>query len=277
MAKQTVKSPGSKRVNVTTNYRMFERSSENRKTTMVGRKKLIASLKTYGWLQSMPLSAIRNGSNQLIVKDGQNRLAIAEQLGISVPWVEETVDFNISDINSTAKIWRPIDHAERWAAGGKKQYQEGLEFAKQYDLSVGMAFALLGGTINYSNIQESFKRGTFKVRDHGWADRVAGIYTQMVALSPSLRKSQFLQACIAICRVDGFEERRLLECSNRCRDKLVSYSTRDAYLSMLEEVYNFGRKTMLGLKSAAIMAMRERSMATLNAQNKKQKAKKSRV
>lgn len=63
---------------------------------------------------------------------------------------------------------------------------------------------------------------------------------------------------MSVCRVPDFDAGRLLQCAARCRERLVSYSTRDAYLGMLEEVYNFGRKQLFGLKSAAVMAMRDR-------------------
>jgi hypothetical protein len=50
--------------------------------------------------------------------------------------------------------------------------------------------------------------------------------------------------------------------AERCREKLVSYSTRDAYLDLLESVYNFGRKQLVSLKLPAIEAMRKRNVAT---------------
>lgn len=275
MAKKATSRTRSRKVNVTKNYRLFERSADNRQTKLKGRGKLIASLKTYSWLHSMPLSAYRNGDKKLIVKDGQHRLDIAAELGIPVPWVEEPIDFDISVVNSTAKIWQPIDHAEKWAAAGKREYQEGIEFAQRYKIAVGLSFALLSGTFHYSNVIDSFTRGTYKIKDRDWANRVAGIYSQMVALSPSLRRATFLQACAAVCRVPEFKEKRLLTCANRCRDKLASYSTRDAYLAMLEEVYNYGHKTMLGLKSSAIMVMRARNATSEESLKAKRKAKKN--
>jgi len=225
---------------------------------MRGRTKLIASLKKYGWLKSKPLSAWRNGDKRLIVKDGQHRLLIAEDLGIPVPWVEEEVDYSTAEINNAGKNWVPRNWAEVFAEQGKTAYREGLEFVQAYDLPVGVGFALLGGTSSYSNVEVAFKKGTFKIKDRVWAETVASLRNQMIALSPSLKKSAFTEACMALCRVKEFDPARLVQNARRCRERLVSFSTRDAYLTMLEDVYNFGRHTLFGLKAAALTVMKER-------------------
>ena len=61
----------------------------------------------------------------------------------------------------------------------------------------------------------------------------------------------------------------MLQNADRCREKLIAYSTRDAYLEMLESIYNFGRSKMLGLKVAALMAMRERNAVQVARAKKK--------
>lgn len=75
---------------------------------------------------------------------------------------------------------------------------------------------------------------------------------------------------MAACRVDGFEVERFIRGAERCREKLVAYSTRDANLEMMEEVYNFGRttKNLVPLKHLAIQAMRERSAVYKSVQTK---------
>lgn len=81
----------------------------------------------------------------------------------------------------------------------------------------------------------------------------------MVLMGPGMRNTRFVEACMRVCRVEGFDSKRMLAGAERCREKLLSYSTMEAYLEMLEEVYNFGRKQLVGLKAAAMMAMRERN------------------
>lgn len=78
---------------------------------------------------------------------------------------------------------------------------------------------------------------------------------------------------MAVCRVPGFDAKRLIGGAERCRDKLGSYSTREAYLEMMEEIYNFGRKQLVGLKSQAMMIMKDRNAC--NAKVKQKAAKNS--
>lgn len=247
-----------RKVQATKNYRMFGRSDENRPLDLRKHKKLFDSLKLYGFLPSFPIVCFRDSKGQWIVKDGQHRLAIAESLGLTVYWIEETTDFDVAVINGTPKTWALRDFAQKWAANGKADYQAGLDFADQHHLPVGIAFSLLGGTTSLGNIQPAFGDGTFRIKDRKWADSVAGIYSPLVDFSAALKSARFIEACMAVCRVDDFDPKRLLANAERCREKLVSYSTRDAYLDMLETVYNFGRKQLVGLKSQAVMALRDR-------------------
>lgn len=251
-----------RKINATKDYRLFERSADNRPFDPKRHKKLEASMKQYGFLPCFPIVCYRNADKHLIVKDGQHRLAIAESLGLPVYWVEEAIDFDIAVVNSTARVWVLRDYARKHAANGLQPYQHGLDFAELHGLPVGTAFALLAGTCSFNNVQSAFMDGTFKIKDKEWADRVATIYSSIVSMSSAVRNARFVEACMAVCRIPEFDPQRLIQNAKRCQEKLVSFSTRDAYLSLMEEIYNFGRKHMLGLKAAAIMAMRERNAVT---------------
>lgn len=256
------------KIRSTKNYRLFERhSNENRPLDMTKHRGLLNSMKRYGFLQCFPIVAHGNGNGKLIVKDGQHRLVAAETLGLPVHYVEADIDFDIATVNNAARTWTLADYAHKHAANGIESYREGIEFAELHRLAIGTAFALLAGTTSWGNVKNAFIEGRFEVRDREWADAVAAIYVPMLRMSPKLRNARFVEACMAICRVPDFDAKRLLSGAERCREKLVPYSTRDAYLDMLEVIYNFGRHQLVGLKAAALMAMRERNFA---AKQKKQ-------
>lgn len=258
-----------RKISITKDYRMFGRSDENRPLNVKKHRKLELSLKEYGFLPSFPVVCHRDNKGKLIVKDGQHRLAIAETLGLPVPWIEEPIDFDVAKINCAQEKWQLKDYALKYSRNGLKQYQDGIEFAEEYGLAIGVAFALLAGTTSFANIETAYVTGKFQIKDRPWADAVAFVFSRMVAISPSLRKNTFVEACMAITRVEGFDAKRLIQGAERCREKLVSFSTRDAFLDMIETVYNFGRAKLVGLKSLATMALRERN-ATVAAKNKKQ-------
>lgn len=245
----------------TKNYRLFDyNTGQNRLLNIEEHKGLLESMKEYGFLACFPIVVTRNGGDRLLVIDGQHRLAFAEKLGLPVYYVEDKTNFDVAKINISTKIWIPKDYAQKFAASGIKSYQEGLAFSEEHRLPVGVAFALLGGVVTYTTISDQFKSGAFKVKDRAWADAVAGIYAPLVKMSSALRRNtRLLEACMAVCRVPDFDSKRLLRGAALCREKLVPYSTKDAYLDMLEDVYNFRRQHLVGLKAAATMAMRDRN------------------
>lgn len=249
-----------KKIESTRNYRMFHNNSgENRPLNLKGHKKLVESMKKYGFLQSFPIVVARDGQGRLVVKDGQHRLTIAESLGLPVYWVEDTANFDVAVVNSSAKVWIPRDYAMKYAANGISAYQEGLDFADRHHLPIGVAFGLLAGTVSFTNVEESFYSGAFKIKDKVYADVVASLYNTLVEMSPQVKSARMLEACMAVCRVPDFDAERLLSGARRCREKLVSYSTKDSYLEMLETLYNYGRNKLVGLRAEATMAMRRRS------------------
>lgn len=259
----------SRKIQATKNYRLFLRDAENRNTDVERRGKLVASMKKYGFIPSFPIVCRRDAKGNLKVRDGQHRLEIAETLGLTVFFCVEEIDFSISELNITAKIWQLKDYAENWAQNGKADYQEGLDFHKDHSLPIGNAFSLLAGTTSFSNIDDDFKSGKFRVKDRAWASAVAGIYVPLTGMSPALKNARFIEACMAICRVSEFDSKRMIASAERCREKLISFSTRDAFLDMLEQVYNFGRVKLVALKIEAMKAMRERNVIN---KSKKKKA-----
>jgi len=248
-----------RKVNVTKSYRLFELSEKNRPLNIGKHKRLERSMKEYGFLACFPIVCCRNGDKHLVVKDGQHRLAIAENLGLPVYWIEETIDFDVAVVNNGQLVWVPRDYALSWAARGVEAYKEGIEFADAHRLPVAVAFGLLAGTVSYRNVWPDFIAGTFKIKDRLYAQRVASIYSATVAMAPRLRNARFIEACMAVCRIESFDLSRFTQGLDRCREKLVPYSTRDAYLDMIEAVYNFGRKNLSPLKVSALQAMRERN------------------
>lgn len=256
---------GKRTITSTKNYRLFVMSGENRALDVGKRRKLKESMQLYGFLKCFPLVCVRSDAGQLILKDGQHRLAIAEELGLTVHYIVEDVDFDVAVVNSTSKSWTMKDYAEKFASNGSKAYVEGIAFAERHGIPLSMAFTLLGGTTTFHNIRDDFHGGTFKVRDRDWAELVASTYSAICAMSKNCKNVVFINACMAVGRVEGFDPNRLIHGCERCRDKLCSYSTRDAYLQMMEEIYNFGRSKLFPLKFKAIEIMRKRNPANKSA------------
>lgn len=108
---------------------MFVSSGDNRPLNLKKRKRLRESMQEYGFLKPFPLSCSRNGDRKLIVKDGQHRLTVAEELGLNVHYFVEDVDYDIAKVNCTQEKWVVRDFAMKHANTGKKAYQDGLDEA----------------------------------------------------------------------------------------------------------------------------------------------------
>ncbi len=257
------------KVQVTKNYRMFTRSADNRPLDPGKHKRLRRSMEKYGFLDVYPIVCVHNSSKHLVVLDGQHRLVFAESFGLPVYFVVHDGEFDIAEINSTQEKWKTRNFAETFAAQGKRAYTEGLEFSDRHGFPVGTAFSLLAGTTSFGNVHEEYYNGTFRIRDRDWAELVGTVYSHIIGLAPRVKGARLIEATMAVTRVKDFDVQRLLAGIDRCPEKLIPFATKDAYLEMLEAVYNYGRKQLVGLKVAAIQAMRDRNFAT-NGKSKKE-------
>jgi hypothetical protein len=249
----------SKTIQTTKNYRMFRVSEDNRPLDLSKRKTLRDSMKMYGFLKSFPISCVRGDGKYLIVKDGQNRLAIAEELGLPVHYVIEEVDYDIATVNNAQQKWSMKDYAMKWASQNRKPYCELLEFIEQHSIPISLGLSLLSGSLHYSGeVRRQFKSGKFKITDYEFADKVASVYVQLTSLSPVVRNRNFLSAVTAVMRVESFECKRLIDGAKKRPEKLKAYSTREGYLDMIEDIYNFNRSKLVPIKLPALQALREK-------------------
>jgi len=223
-------------------------------------------METYGFLPEYPIVVTRGRSGKYVVKEGQHRLALAEELGLPVYYTEATTDYDVGFIAGTGKAWKIADHAHTFAAKGNKEYQRGLEFISEHNLPVSTGFAILAGTSNWSNMKDQFYSGGFIIRDDKWAKQIVALYVPLAGMAPCIKnKTRLLEACMMVCRVPGFDPERLLKAANRCRDSWVPYSNKKSYLTMLETIYNFGSGKG---KKVALKVMAENAMASRNPKNR---------
>jgi hypothetical protein len=248
------------KLNVTKDYRLFHRpdDADNRDAAPKRWKRLRASMQRYGFLPDRPISCYRDATKTLWVKDGQHRLIFAEELALPVYWIETPVDYDVGIVGATGEKWLPIDHARRYAARGNPHYRAVLALHTDFGISPNTAAGLLAGQTSGSNVSRAFEDGTYEATDQTFGITVATLYRSIYTKHPTLKHNCLLMALAACCRAPLFDAGRLLQNLTRCRAKVAEYSTRDAFLDMLEEIYNYGRHELYPLKIAAMQAMKER-------------------
>ena len=253
------------RLQETRDYRRFSFTNENRPVYILNltpqHKKLRESMREFGFLPSFPLM-VREVGNRLVIIDGQHRFTFAKEFGLAVYFVVVDTKLDIARLNGTQRSWGVKDHASRWAKDvtcpQHADYQEAIDFAERYGVTLSFAFAMLAGTIVFKNIETQFHGGTFKVKNRELANRVGETYRSMVAIRRFLHNGNFLAALWACSHVDYFDSARLIEKATRRPEMLTQYATRESYIEMLEEIYNFNQRTRAPLKFDAQEIMRLR-------------------
>ena len=88
---------------------------------------------------------------------------------------------------------------------------------------------------------------------------MAIVYQQIAGMDSRLKNSRLVEALVAVHRVADFDSKRFSSNLHQCQEKLKPYSTRDGYLEMLEDIYNFRKKILYPLKNNALNVMRSRN------------------
>jgi hypothetical protein len=249
----------------TRKYDLFSFVGENRPVDLSKRRSLRESMGKYGFIPAYPLHCKMDDAKRLTIRDGQHRLAVAQELGLPVWYVVCVDDASIPLINSTQKRWSVADYAGSYAKQGNKHYQELLDFHRQHGIALSMAAAILADTGSAGNTQAAFRDGLFVVKSRELADRIARLFVAITATEPACKTYLLVQTLYAICRVEGMDDDRLISNVRRCPELLRKYGSREGYLDMLERVYNYGRHTRYALKIEAENAMRARNASIAKA------------
>jgi len=243
---------------VTKDYSRFVQSEENRPVHLESRKDLIKSMQENGFYYFCPI-CVSEKNGKFEIRDGQHRFACAQKLGLPVWYIVTDVDFNIAQLNCEQKAWKPMDFVECYINQGNEEYAKLLAFAKEFNLSPVRAGTLLLQTIDFTGGKKKIYSGEFKIKNYERAKAIASCYKRLSQLSKHIKNDRMINALYACSFVDGFDTERLIEGASRCVDKLLAYSTCEGYLRLIEELYNYGRRTQVPIAIHAQNKMKERN------------------
>jgi len=255
-------------------YSQFSLAKENRPLELINlksqHKKLRQSMQKHGFLPSFPIT-VKAVNGKFVIQDGQHRFTFAREFGLEVYFVVIEEDIDIAEINQAQAAWSLRDYANRWANAGHKNYAIAMSLAAKYEVPIGMAFAMLAGTITFNNIVEQFHSGDFAISPDNIAERVASCYSQLHKMKRGMKHQNLLTAIYACCHVPYFEESRIINTVSRRPEMLTSCGTREGFLQMLGEIYNHCAKVRQPLAFDAAEAMRARAGNTAAIRSKPSK------
>lgn len=209
-------------------------------------KALKESMKKYGWLPFEPIGVYpENG--KLVITEGQHRFTFARELGLEIFYVIHEGAVDIAEINQCSATWSTKDYCKKWVADGHPEYQKAADFADQYGLSITVAFSMLAGTYCWGNVKQRFVQGDYKITNEKFATRVASLYKRLCLLNKDAKHQQCVNAIWACCLVPYFEDERLVRAATNRPEMIARAGTRQAWLEVLQEIYNFASRSKMPL------------------------------
>jgi hypothetical protein len=242
-------------INETREYSKFKFSEKNRAIDNGALRKMINSLKIYGWLSAYPMHVTpQNG--RLVIIDGQHRFTAAQSLNLPVLYVvsEEADDRSLGLINSAQKPWDKFDFVSSFHNQGNSHYTKLLDFSETNKLPLGVAARLLMGQHGgRTTCTKEIRDGKFKIKNIQSAENIAQIILRLKKIVKWASNSNFVSALMKASRVKGFNHEQFISRCEANPGLLVLQPTTDAFLEMIEKIYNYrtSQKNKLSIKFEA--------------------------
>ena len=243
---------GDKKVNVvyeTTDYDKFVFRPDNRVIRKPHVKELTNKMKSHGWVQGS--HAKINSKGEVI--DGQHRILAAKEAAVPFQYiVEKDAGFDeIQTLNQNQVNWNKIDHVHGWISRGNKNYKQLNDFMERHpNFNITEAVMLLMN--EFASIsRNSFENGDFKVKSVELADKWADNLKRLEPFFPEgYNKSMFVRAMVKLFsrKADVFDFEEFIDKIERKPGSLHLCGSTDLYIELIEEIFNFRRKTKVSLK-----------------------------
>ncbi|MEY2500561.1 MAG: hypothetical protein QOI07_895 [Verrucomicrobiota bacterium] len=220
-------------------YKKFKLMPGNRP---VGKRvnRLIRAIKRKNFLAQFPIVCQKNGDGRLFIADGQHRFEAAKALKLPVFYVE-TKNMTIADVsglNSEQRAWNATDYMNSNIGQGKKDYIILKDFMETYTLPISAAIEILDGTRG-GNTMQRFREGRFVARNITHGRKVGASIAQLRPFVPFCSERSFVNAVSKLVRLEAFDIERLTAKMEYQRTKMVKCVDADAYVELIEEIYNF--------------------------------------
>ncbi len=239
------------------NYKMFETLPFNRPVKKkLGYKKLLESMKAFGFLPIFPVWVVPNGPNKLLVKSGHHRLKAAEELGLPVYYMVWENKGTIYEFEHATTRWALEDYIDSMEKGNL-DYESLKKFHEKTGIPISTCIQLLAGdkilNSHGGSVVEAAKTGDFKVGDMTLADKVGDLVVYVGSLD--IKDARFARtrimstALTAALQVEAFDVARFKAKVKNHPHLFKAQASRIDCLRMMEDIYNVAqiKKTQIPL------------------------------
>ena len=231
-------------VQETKDYSIFALHENNRTVNVHSNKykKLLLSMKKYGFLPFYPIWVKKGNNNKLTVQVGHHRLHAAMQLKIPVCYMIYNTPFKIWEEEKSTKMWSLSDHFTRLISEGDATALAIKNYHDETGIGLSICLSAFSGeTGNKCNKQDIFKKGDFAISPS--AIHIADCLKEVVNASKEINKdvatnSQYVTALLKTMSVKSFNYKVYIKKLNTHSYMLTKQINTDGYIDLIDQIYN---------------------------------------
>ena len=199
----------------------------------------------------IPIIVKRDKNGNLVVIDGQHRLAAAKELGKPIFYIIIDNDIGLSEVrtvNQAQNGWKLYQYLtsfiaeEIMAKNPKGPYHTFQWFKEKYDLPYQVCFDLLSKKPMYTrSTTRAFKDGKFAVKNLTQAIREADFIVGLKEYTPLYNSRSFITALLIAMRDYRFDITHFMRQLKRpmCKHMLTERKTTELYMELINEIFNY--------------------------------------
>ncbi len=219
----------------TTDYKKFSLHEKNRRLNYNKIVKLGEAMKKKNLLPIFPIVV----NLKMEILDGQHRFEAAKRAKATISYIisDQKYDIeNVADSNNFQSHWLLSDFVNYFAKENKPDYISLQVLAKKYNIGVATIANLSGNR----NVFQDIKTGNFIFPDlNEMKDLLSHAKTIGLEFAfPFWNSRPFLRALRHIIKVHDYNKMRMGQKIQANRKLLVKCHEADAYIRVLEEIYN---------------------------------------
>ena len=226
----------------TSDLSKFSFFKENRDVKPSKLKQIRSRMKSHGWEKGSFL--LVNEHFQVI--DGQHRLTVARELGVSVQYIiVQGGDMStVCQRNSGGNKWNIIDHLGSFVKSDKTHYVLLDRFMKNFPDFRPTECMMLVKNSSSSSTRDVFESGNFETKDMKVAYQWGRDLMSLKRYFPDgYNKAIFVRAMVRVFQKPHFNFSEFLHRVDLRPSMLHMCGTVEQYLEMIEVVYNYRRRT----------------------------------
>jgi hypothetical protein len=226
-------------VKTTTDYGMFKVVDGNRNLNLTHLRKLEESIK-----QNYLFTVILVNERFEII-DGQHRFNVIKKLGLPLNYTIVN-NYGLSQVqilNQNSRVWNMLDYEDGYCKMGVKEYQIFKEFRLKYKFTITTTLTMfLGNLGSTGNMTELFKSGNLKIKNYQECILNAERILLLKPLFENCQDRSFVYSMLTLFRNKNFNFEEFYHKLQLNPTKLVRCVDKEAYIALIEEIYNYRRR-----------------------------------